>query len=70
MLSGIDVSCIADSSVGGIAELSAMAAICGVVVTLMSPAQLKVPSDNKWRLLVERLEPSSYSINISIMNHD
>ncbi len=47
-----------------------MAAICGVVVTLMSLAQLKVPSDNKWRLLAERLEPSSYSINISIMNHD
>lgn len=28
MLSGIDVSCIADSSVGGIVDPSAMAAIC------------------------------------------
>jgi hypothetical protein len=35
MLSGIDVSCIADSNVGGIAELSAIAAICtGVVLVL------------------------------------
>ena len=43
MLSGIEVSCIADSSVGEITELSAMVAICmiGVVVTLISPAQLK-----------------------------
>ena len=39
MLSGIDVSCIADSSVGGIAELSAMVAICSVAMTLMSLAQ-------------------------------
>ena len=43
MLSGMDVSCIADSRVEGITELSAMAAMCviGVVVTLISPAQLK-----------------------------
>ena len=43
MLSGIDVSCIADSSVGGIIELSAMGGICviSVVMTLISSAQLK-----------------------------
>ncbi|KAI9431059.1 hypothetical protein H4582DRAFT_2133260, partial [Lactarius indigo] len=35
MLSGMDVSCIADSSVGGIAGLSAMAVICVAVVILV-----------------------------------